>query len=84
MNHPPYSTPVATCDEGLDFYPFIKSEPDPGVVVELPNHCDMGVVTLGEDGTFLSSRPLTQAELAVAWAEHFARRTLSRRNRTGS
>jgi hypothetical protein len=40
---------------------------------DLPNASGMGVVTLGPDGEFISSRQLTQAELAVEWAEHNAR-----------
>lgn len=57
----------------LDFYPC--GDPDSLHVCQqsLPNASGMSIATLGPRGEFISSRHLTQDELAVAWAEHNAR-----------
>lgn len=60
------TTIPATCDdEG-----FCAFETPPTEPADLPNVSAMGVVTLDEDGTFVSSRVLTATELAEAWATH--------------
>jgi hypothetical protein len=67
----------AACEAEPDFH-FLGDTPC--CEQDLPNASGMGVVTLGpasspkaNDGEFISSRQLTQAELAVEWAQHNAR-----------
>lgn len=62
------------------FYPHGREDAAPLCEQALPNASGMGVVTLGpasspkaNDGEFISSRHMTQAELAVEWAQHNAR-----------
>ena len=69
----------AAC-EAVDFHPHGPEDAAPICEQALPNPSGMGVVTLGpasspkaNDGEFISSRPLTQDELKVEWAEHNAR-----------
>jgi len=68
MQHPDPIHDGATC-EALDFHPFGPDRP----ADHLPNVSAMGIVTLAEDGTFISSRVFSEDELAAAWAEHRAR-----------
>ena len=67
QNRPSQS--VEAMPDDNDYYPFDSQL--------LPNAAKLGVVTLGPDGEFLSSRPLTQAELAEAWSAHHARQASS-------
>jgi hypothetical protein len=71
MNSPPGFFEAASCDDGQTLTtaqgPFGPWRPNLG---------DMGVVMLDGDGYFVSRRPLTEAELQVAWTEHFARHGL--------
>lgn len=64
----------ATCD--ASFHPFgpdSETPAKPASVPSLPNPSALGIVTLAADGTFVSSRLLTQEELAAEWAAHHAR-----------
>lgn len=61
----------ATCDT-LDFHPHGPEDAPPICEPELPNGGRIGVVTLASDGDFISSRLLTQPELAVEWEKHNA------------
>ena len=67
----------AACEAEPDFNLFGDT---PCCEQALPNPSGMGLVTLGpasspkaNDGEFISSRQLTQDELAVEWAQHNAK-----------
>jgi len=66
---------IDTIDE-LDFYPFGgPQEPGP---LPRPQFCELGVVTLGQRGEFISRRPYTSEETRAVWAEHVLRHGLDR------
>jgi len=58
---------IDTLDD-LDFYPFGgPQEPGP---LPRPVFCELGVVTLGQRGEFISRRPYSSDETKTLWAEH--------------
>lgn len=74
----PSESVAVACDPPLHD---LGSTTPPTFNAQQPNRGDMGVVTLGPpdgEGTrpFVSRRPLTEAELQVAWTEHLARHGL--------
>lgn len=70
---------VETIDE-LDFYPFGgPQEPGP---LPRPVFCELGVVTLGKRGEFISRRPFSSDETKALWAEHAIRHGLIARPQT--
>ena len=71
--HHPIDTGAA-CEPDFHFLGDTACEPQaPPAAPSLPNASMMGVVTLDARGEFVSSRQLTQDELADAWAQHNAR-----------
>ena len=67
----PHGT-VDTIDD-LDFYPF----GGPQEPAHRPMFCELGVVTLGTRGEFVSRRPYSSDETQTLWAEHVLRHGLS-------
>ena len=74
MNTLPSYPYAVACDDDLGFNPFEAATPEPAPERRLPNPGNLGVVTLDARGIeFISRRPLDEAELAQAYAEHTAR-----------
>ena len=78
MNTLPSYPYAVACDDGLDFNPYEAATPEPAPERRLPNPGNLGVVALASpdvngDREFVSRRPLNDAELAQAYAEHTAR-----------
>ena len=74
---PPVQTTMSSCTQphgavdtldDLNFYPFGgPQEPGP---LPRPVFCELGVVTLGQRGEFISRRPYSSDETKTLWAEH--------------